>query len=121
MPASLPWMKWLLFSCLMVAVCTGEKIRMRDGKKCKGELYIPFKPCLRYCRVKWILFVPSYKQVEVEDGTPCKRLLVLKGICSHGKCVKPGAKVTKAPVLNFTDIMMTAEPTTTTPAPLRED
>ncbi|XP_037566444.1 uncharacterized protein LOC119446160 [Dermacentor silvarum] len=122
MPASFPWVKWLLFSCLLVVVYAGENTRMKDGSECKGELYIPFMPCKRFCRVKWILIVPHYKKIEVADGTPCKRRLILPGICSHGECVKKEeGKVTKAPVINFTDIMMTAEATTTTLAPLRED
>ncbi|KAH7956575.1 hypothetical protein HPB52_010675 [Rhipicephalus sanguineus] len=94
---------------------------MKNGAECKGELYIPFKPCVRYCRVSWVLFVPKYQEQQVADGTQCRRLLILKGVCFHGRCVKPTGPVTKAPQFNFTAIMMTAEPTTTTPAPLRLD
>uniref|UniRef100_L7MC54 Putative secreted peptide n=1 Tax=Rhipicephalus pulchellus TaxID=72859 RepID=L7MC54_RHIPC len=121
MPTSFPWVKLLLFSCLLVAVCGGERVKMKNGAECKGELYIPFKPCVRYCRVSWVLFVPKYQEQQVEDGTKCRRLLILKGVCMQGRCVKPRRKVTKRPIMNFTAITMTAEPTSTTPSPLRHD
>lgn len=118
MPASFHWIKWLLFGCLLAVVFAGEKVQMKYNRECKGELYIPFRPCVRYCRVGWMLFLPKYKEQEVEDGTPCKRLLVLRGVCLNGKCVKPKGKVTRPPRINFTEITMTAEATSTTPAPL---
>uniref|UniRef100_A0A131YFB3 Basic tail secreted protein n=1 Tax=Rhipicephalus appendiculatus TaxID=34631 RepID=A0A131YFB3_RHIAP len=121
MPTSFPWVKLLLFSCLLVVFCAGEKVRMKNGVECKGELYIPFKPCVRYCRVRWMLIVPKYQEQQVADGTKCRRLLILRGVCMNGRCVKPTGAVTKPPRMNFTAIMMTAEATSTTPAPLRND
>ncbi|KAL3195825.1 hypothetical protein MRX96_015712 [Rhipicephalus microplus] len=120
MQESFPWVKLLLLSCLLAVVYAREKVRMKNGAECKGELYIPFKPCVRYCRVSWVLFVPKYQEQQVADGTPCRRLLILRGVCQHGRCVKLG-KVTKAPKINFTAITMTAEPTSPTVAPLVAD
>uniref|UniRef100_A0A224Y473 Basic tail secreted protein n=1 Tax=Rhipicephalus zambeziensis TaxID=60191 RepID=A0A224Y473_9ACAR len=121
MPTSFPWVKSLLFSSLLVVICAGQKVRMKNGAECKGELHIPFKPCVRYCRVAWLFFVPKYQEQQVADGTNCRRLLILKGICEHGRCVKLTGKVTKAPKINFSPITMTAEPTSTTSAPLIVD
>uniref|UniRef100_A0A023FTR6 Putative secreted mucin n=1 Tax=Amblyomma parvum TaxID=251391 RepID=A0A023FTR6_AMBPA len=132
MPASLPWIRWLFFAGLLALVYAARTANTTEKpteattrpkiKQCKGELHIPFMPCRRYCRVRWIAFFPKYKREDLPDGTMCKRLLVFKGICQHGKCVKiKRAKVTKAPKRNYTDITRTAEPTTTTVAPLMND
>uniref|UniRef100_A0A224YC06 Basic tail secreted protein n=1 Tax=Rhipicephalus zambeziensis TaxID=60191 RepID=A0A224YC06_9ACAR len=68
MPTSFPWVKLLLFSCLLVVICAGQKVRMKNGAECKGELHIPFKPCVRYCRVAWLFFC-----TEVSRTTSCGR------------------------------------------------
>ncbi|XP_077507520.1 uncharacterized protein LOC144118455 [Amblyomma americanum] len=133
MPASLPWIRWLFFAGLLAFVCarrigntTNETTEEISGAKvnaaCRGELHIPFMQCKRYCRVSWILFFPKYQREFLPDGTRCKRLLLFKGVCKQGKCVKEKrAKVTKAPKYNYTDITRTAEPSSTTLAPLSNE
>uniref|UniRef100_A0A023G2F0 Putative secreted mucin n=1 Tax=Amblyomma triste TaxID=251400 RepID=A0A023G2F0_AMBTT len=133
MPASLPWIRWLFFASLLAfvygastrnstRVTPEETIPSGLKRECRGELHIPFMSCKRYCRVRWIAFFPKYQREDLPDGTPCKRFLVLKGICKNGKCVKRSlASVTKRPGESFTPIIRTAEPTTTTLAPLSND
>uniref|UniRef100_A0A023FFC6 Putative secreted mucin n=1 Tax=Amblyomma cajennense TaxID=34607 RepID=A0A023FFC6_AMBCJ len=131
MPAALPWIRWLFFAGLLAFVCarriqntteettTQETTLPKVNAACKGELHIPFMPCRRYCRVSWIAFFPKYEREDLPDGTKCKRLLLFKGVCKHGKCVKKKrAKGTRAPRYNYTDITRTAEPSTTTMATL---
>uniref|UniRef100_A0A023G4N2 Putative secreted protein n=1 Tax=Amblyomma triste TaxID=251400 RepID=A0A023G4N2_AMBTT len=133
MPASLPWIRWLFFASLLAfvygasdrnrtAVTTEEAAQPEEKRVCKGELRIPFMPCARYCRVSWIAFFPKYKRWNLPDGTSCKRFLLFRGVCKDGKCVKQKRpKVTKRPGESFTPIIRTAEPTTTTLAPLSND
>ncbi|CAN8015275.1 unnamed protein product, partial [Ixodes persulcatus] len=64
---------------------------------CTRTWPILWPPCLFKCQHgKWgLLSLPGFTIEHKPDGTPCRRVLGLKGgVCKSGRCVKPTANMT---------------------------